>query len=493
MKIAIDDGRHLPVRLRRGERLVRPAHPRDARIRLPLVALVATAAEPAVWELPATSSSLSTCRSGARPGRRGRPRDGERRAASRSVAAPPHRAACSTPRPGAREPLRRCAARTVRVCASAGTSAPAWPATRRSGCSARPGQTGGRTRAMPCRPCTTRSPRMQLLDHSLRPLCLPAGPGRPRARGGQRAGVLPALAAKWRYGTPVMLTEHGVYLREQYLQHRTEPYRWPVKALHLSVHAAPCALGYQEATTITPGNVYNSRWEERLGADPARIRTVYNGVDPANFPAVDGEPEARRSRGSAGSTRSRTWRRCCAPSPSCAADARREAAHVRLAAARAGSPTCSAARRWPPNSASTRPPRSRAGSTDIRDAYEAGSIVALSSVSEGFPYSLIEAMTCGRACVATDVGGVTEAVGDTGLVVPPRSPEPMAEACLTLLQDDDLRHRLGAAARAARWSTSPLTTAINTFDEIYQLPRPPASPMPTAPLQLLAALPTPER
>ena len=58
----------------------------------------------------------------------------------------------------------------------------------------------------------------------------------------------------------------------------------------------------------------------------------------------------------------------------------------------------------------------------VSDAYNAGSIVALSSVSEGFPYSLIEAMTCGRTCVATDVGGVTEAVGDTGLVVPPGSP-----------------------------------------------------------------------
>ena len=84
---------------------------------------------------------------------------------------------------------------------------------------------------------------------------------------------------------------------------------------------------------------------------------------------------------------------------------------------------------------------------NIRDAYDAGSIVALSSVSEGFPYSLIEAMTCGRACVATDVGGVTEAVGNTGIVVPPRNPELMANSCLALLRDAGLRHRLGAAAR----------------------------------------------
>jgi polysaccharide biosynthesis protein PelF len=58
---------------------------------------------------------------------------------------------------------------------------------------------------------------MQLLDHSLRPLSCPA----PRADLAHAVSnglaVLPALAAKWRYGTPMIITEHGVYLREQYL------------------------------------------------------------------------------------------------------------------------------------------------------------------------------------------------------------------------------------------------------------------------------------
>ena len=76
-------------------------------------------------------------------------------------------------------------------------------------------------------------------------------------------------------------------------------------------------------------------------------------------------------------------------------------------------------------------------------------------------------MTCGRACVATDVGGVTEAVGDTGLVVPPRSPARMAQACLTLLRDSELRHRLGAAARTRALEHFTVDGAISTFDEIY--------------------------
>jgi polysaccharide biosynthesis protein PelF len=117
---------------------------------------------------------------------------------------------------------------------------------------------------------------------------------------------------------------------------------------------------------------------------------------------------------------------------------------------------------------------------DIRDAYDAGSIVALSSVSEGFPYSLIEAMTCGRTCVATDVGGVTEAVGDTGLVVPPRSPAKMAQACLSLLRNNALRRQLGAAARTRALEHFTVDGAISTFDEIYSFLGA-GRPVPTAP------------
>jgi glycosyltransferase involved in cell wall biosynthesis len=91
----------------------------------------------------------------------------------------------------------------------------------------------------------------------------------------------------------------------------------------------------------------------------------------------------------------------------------------------------------------------------------------LSSITEGFPYTLIEAMTCGRACVATDVGGVAEALGDTGLVVSPRAPEALAEACLTLLGDDDLRRRLGAQARVRALEYFTVDRAISAYDEIY--------------------------
>jgi hypothetical protein len=104
---------------------------------------------------------------------------------------------------------------------------------------------------------------------------------------------------------------------------------------------------------------------------------------------------------------------------------------------------------------------------DIREAYAAGNVVMLSSISEGFPFTLIEAMSCGRATVSTDVGGVREAVGETGLVVPPRDPAQMAAAALELLRDPARRTAMGEAARLRVINQFTLRQTIDTFRGIY--------------------------
>ncbi len=102
------------------------------------------------------------------------------------------------------------------------------------------------------------------------------------------------------------------------------------------------------------------------------------------------------------------------------------------------------------------------------DAYHAGSIVALTSISEGFPYTVVEAMACGRPTVCTNVGGVAEAVGDTGIVVPPRDHAAVAEACVKLLRDDELRHRLGVAARARVLEHFTLSQSLQMYRNVYE-------------------------
>ena len=103
----------------------------------------------------------------------------------------------------------------------------------------------------------------------------------------------------------------------------------------------------------------------------------------------------------------------------------------------------------------------------LADAYAAGAVVVLSSVVEGFPVGLVEAMFCGRATVSTDAGAVCEAIGGTGLVVPPRNPRALADACLALLRDPERRARLGAAARARALELFTAEQNVVAFRGIY--------------------------
>jgi glycosyltransferase involved in cell wall biosynthesis len=70
--------------------------------------------------------------------------------------------------------------------------------------------------------------------------------------------------------------------------------------------------------------------------------------------------------------------------------------------------------------------------SDMPAVYNALDILCLSSITEGFPNVLGEAMSCGVPCVATDVGDAAHIVGDTGLVVPKRNPEALAEAMVRM-------------------------------------------------------------
>ncbi len=93
---------------------------------------------------------------------------------------------------------------------------------------------------------------------------------------------------------------------------------------------------------------------------------------------------------------------------------------------------------------------------DMPALLDAADGFALASAWEGMPLAVGEAMAMEKPVVATDVGGVRELVGETGVIVPAKSPEALAEVMLAVIRSTpEARCALGRAAReriAARFS-----------------------------------------
>ena len=106
---------------------------------------------------------------------------------------------------------------------------------------------------------------------------------------------------------------------------------------------------------------------------------------------------------------------------------------------------------------------------DIPQLLSLFDVVALPSLWEGLPYSLLEAGSSGKPIVATDVDGVKEIItdGKTGILVPPKNPEKLAEALLQLIKNKDLANRLGAALKEDIQKRYSLLSMVESVQDLY--------------------------
>jgi glycosyltransferase involved in cell wall biosynthesis len=305
------------------------------------------------------------------------------------------------------------------------------------------------------------------LEHFLRPLSYV--PPKADVCNAASNGLSPllAFASKWANKTPFVLTEHGIYLRERFLELRFSSHSPAFKAFLLRFYSLLTRAAYSMADLITPGSHYNERWALDQGAEPERIRQVYNGINPAFFPTSTINPAQPtiswvgridplkdletliRAFGMVKENLPEARLRMFGPVPKGNEGYAKYCQDLVVELGLTQSATF------------------EGRIVDVVDAYHSGHMVALTSISEGFPYTLIEAMASGRATVATDVGGVTEALGETGLVVPSRDVRAVAQASLRLLGSADLRHRLSHAARQRVLSQFTLENFLHVYREIY--------------------------
>lgn len=279
---------------------------------------------------------------------------------------------------------------------------------------------------------------------------------------------IPGVLAKLENKTPFLLTEHGVYLREQYLSVNRMDYSSYLKTFLIRFVHSITSLNFIMADQVSPVCLYNTRWEKRFGVSPSKIEVIYNGVDRDIFaPGYDERPN---------------------PHPTVLTVARIDPVKDIITEIRAAAIV---KERIPDvkflvygsvavpeyyeeclslcKQLSLEETFIFAGHTnDVPAALRSADVIALTSITEAFPYSVVEAMMAGKAVVATDVGGVREAIADCGMVVRPRQHEELAQALITLLENAELRQSIGEEAHKRALNLFTIERSLGLYLKSYQ-------------------------
>jgi glycosyltransferase involved in cell wall biosynthesis len=108
--------------------------------------------------------------------------------------------------------------------------------------------------------------------------------------------------------------------------------------------------------------------------------------------------------------------------------------------------------------------------TDIPKVLAALDVFVLSSVHEGVPLAVIEAMGAGKPVIATDIGGLRLLVKPSinGLLVPTGNPAALEAAMRELTLNPTLRQEMGVRSRQIARDSFSVSTMINRYQEVYE-------------------------
>lgn len=260
------------------------------------------------------------------------------------------------------------------------------------------------------------------------------------------AGI-PGVLCKIGQGAGYVLTEHGVYLRELYLSLSKCEYSMGARRFLIRFYRAIVRMNYRYADIVTTLGEFNRQWQIRCGAEPAKIRVVPNGIDPAKFQPRPSPPRSRMTvltmarifplKGIDILIRAAAIVRDHIPSIQFrvlgdVADKGYFAECLQLV-----------------DDFRLKGNISFAETRDAASAYCEADVFCLPSRSEGLPFVVIEAMMCGVPVVAADVGNVADLLSGTGLTFTPNNPDELATALLQLISGKDAAQLRVSFAEAA--------------------------------------------
>ena len=279
---------------------------------------------------------------------------------------------------------------------------------------------------------------------------------------------LPCVIAKLQRGTPYLLTEHGINIREQYLNlNQSIPSLFVRKFLY-RLMGAVVKVNFHYADLVSPVCEFNARWERWWGVPPEKIKVIYNGADPQKFHPT---PPVRKERPQVMSMGLIFPLKGQLDLIKASIIVREKIPDVEFIFY--GKPSdenyfaqCEALvkKHQLENTINF------AGFTsEPWRAYSEADVVAMASISEGFPFAIIEAMLSSATIVSTDVGGVREAIADTGLLVRASQPQQMADAILKLLlMSESERSQYGKKALARSLKLFTQEIFLTQHREVYR-------------------------
>jgi glycosyltransferase involved in cell wall biosynthesis len=253
--------------------------------------------------------------------------------------------------------------------------------------------------------------------------------------------AIPAVVHRALHQTPMVLTEHGVYVREAYLAAARNGDSAGSRFAATRLARGLARTAYAAADVVSPVTDANAYWEMGLDIDPGKILVLYNGLQSPSEPTPPPRTQTVVSVGRLDPLKdAHTMLRVAAetvghmpgaqflhygPVPrgeevygrSCVALHERLGLHDRFLFM---GPTAD------PNAV-------------VRNS----DVVLMTSISEGLPMAILEAMGQARPVVSTGVGGVPEVVRGCGVVCPPGDDHGLSRAVVMLLRNPDLAWRLG--------------------------------------------------
>lgn len=280
--------------------------------------------------------------------------------------------------------------------------------------------------------------------------------------------AIPCIVARRQRGTPFLLTEHGVYLREQHLALEKERFPFQLKLLLMRTVQAVVLTSYRLADQVSPVCTFNDRWKRAHGVPTKRLRVIYNGVDEKEFRPASVE---RSQRPTVVSVSRIDPLKDLLTMLRVAARVREEIRDVLFV----HHGPVSDNEYWQQVRSRQRQMgldgivQFRGPTDQVAEAINAADVVLLTSTTEALPYSALAALMSGKPVVATAVGGLREALVGTGVTAPVGDAERLAQGVLAILRlPRTQRERLADAARDRALGSFTLSASLQAYRESYQ-------------------------